>query len=318
MKNTTKNILLLIVVIILCLFFLEGFFRIFFADYSHTLGGPGMKKLIESTEFNNLGFRSDTDITTKTGPRIIILGDSMSFGHGIKETKNTWPAQLETKLKEQNPNVEVINTAWPGEDTETELLIYKRKAKQLNPDIVIIGYFLNDAETDESLKAREEHHKQFQSSSYIGNIFHAVFGKFFLENSYLYNMIIIFYDSLKQQTFEDSYINQVTTTYNGNLSLHQQQITNLIQEIRDSNAVPIVVTIPFFYNFEEYPFMNAHNFVENAAFENNAAYIDLLDNFKNKDASEYVIGKYDNHVNEEGSKIIADQIATFIATHELI
>tara|TARA_Y100000310_G_scaffold160385_1_gene160129 strand:+ start:1162 stop:2118 length:957 start_codon:yes stop_codon:yes gene_type:complete len=318
MKNTTKNILLLIVVIILCLFLLEGFFRIFFADYSHTLGGPGMKKLIKSTEFNNLGFRSDTDITEKAGPRIVILGDSMTFGHGIKQTKDTWPAQLETILKTQNPNVEVINTAWPGEDTETELLIYKRKAKQLKPDIVIIGYFLNDAETDESLKAREEHHQQFQSTSYVGNIIHAVFGKFFLENSYLYNMFIIFYDSLKQQTFADTYVNQVSTTYNNNLTLHKQQITDLITEIKNDNAIPIVVTIPFFYDFEDYPFTNAHTFVETAAFENNAAYVDLLDNFKNKETSKFIIGPYDNHVNEAGSTIIANTIAEFITLHELI
>ena len=97
---------------------------------------------------NSLGFR-DTREYSLSKPagtfRILVLGDSVTFGHGaLYETSYPW--LLEQRLRDWRPDVkwEVWNLGVPGYNTAQELAYLNEVGVRYQPDLVIVGFFLND------------------------------------------------------------------------------------------------------------------------------------------------------------------------------
>lgn len=103
---------------------------------------------------NALGFRDDRDYALEKPPgtfRIIVLGDSVTFGHGaLYET--TYPYLLEQRLKSWRPTVnwQVWNLGVPGYNTSNELEYLKRVGRHYQPDLVIVGFYPNDFTANEA------------------------------------------------------------------------------------------------------------------------------------------------------------------------
>jgi len=97
---------------------------------------------------NRLGFRDDREYSLEKGPstfRLLVLGDSVTFGHG-SVAEHTYPALLEQKLKAWRPDVDwqVWNLGVPGYNTSQELAHLLDVGPAFKPDLVIIGFFVND------------------------------------------------------------------------------------------------------------------------------------------------------------------------------
>ena len=97
---------------------------------------------------NALGFRDSRNYSLEKAPgtfRIIVLGDSVTFGHGaLAET--TYPYLLEEQLKAWRSGVkwEVWNLGVPGYNTAQELAYLNEIGASYAPDLVIVGFFPND------------------------------------------------------------------------------------------------------------------------------------------------------------------------------
>lgn len=92
---------------------------------------------------NNLGFRSDTPTSpAKSGPRVIIGGDSHTFG--LVDNSETMAAVLGARLSAGGPRVEVIDAGVGGTGPDEELALLKLLLP-LQPDVeVIVFYTGND------------------------------------------------------------------------------------------------------------------------------------------------------------------------------
>ncbi|OGG03294.1 hypothetical protein A2W14_02820 [Candidatus Gottesmanbacteria bacterium RBG_16_37_8] len=78
--------------------------------------------------------------------RILVLGDSVTFGHGVAD-EFTYPFQTEKILHNDSlENIEVINAGYAaGFSPDSYYLYLKERGLKLKPDIVLIGLFvLND------------------------------------------------------------------------------------------------------------------------------------------------------------------------------
>jgi lysophospholipase L1-like esterase len=104
--------------------------------------------------FNSLQFRDAEFGPRRPGVRrVAVLGDSFTEGQGVKEA-DTYPRRLEALLNAAGPDRwEVLNWGRRGadfprlHDTFEQLLEY-------DPDVVVYGMFLNDAEQSDAFRAR--------------------------------------------------------------------------------------------------------------------------------------------------------------------
>ena len=100
---------------------------------------------------NSSGFR-DLEFPKQKSPsvlRIICLGDSWTFGANVGQ-EQAYPQRLRNLLKQQFPNrsVEVLNLGVLGYSSFQGLELLKRWAIELEPDIVVLAFAMNDASVD--------------------------------------------------------------------------------------------------------------------------------------------------------------------------
>jgi lysophospholipase L1-like esterase len=101
-----------------------------------------------TVSFNSAGFRDDEFPATKSPDtiRIIALGDSWTFGHNV-DIDQSYPRRLNALLRADFPHkkIEVLNLGMLAYTSHQGLKLLQRKALALQPDIVLIGYSMNDA-----------------------------------------------------------------------------------------------------------------------------------------------------------------------------
>ena len=76
--------------------------------------------------------------------KLLILGDSISAGYGIKESEN-WVSLLEGSLKRDSFDIEIINSSVSGDTTIGGLSRIKNDLDQYSLDFVLIELGGNDA-----------------------------------------------------------------------------------------------------------------------------------------------------------------------------
>lgn len=96
-------------------------------------------------ETNSIGIR-ERELTKKAigERRILILGDSFTFGSGV-EVEEVYPRQVEGFLQSGGlPNFTVINAGVPAYSTFQEVIWFERIVDLIQPDAVILGFFLGN------------------------------------------------------------------------------------------------------------------------------------------------------------------------------
>ena len=96
---------------------------------------------------NGLGFRErDFAIPKPAGDcRIVVLGDSLTWGAGLA-VKERYTNLVDTYLDRAFPNrsIEVLNFGLTGGPTVTERDILRSIKDRVDPDLVVVGFVLND------------------------------------------------------------------------------------------------------------------------------------------------------------------------------
>ncbi len=202
-KPLVGRVVLLVVVLTICLLTLEAMLRMIYgrngmhfgiemwkyakalkrSSAIHDLGHehiPNSEAFLMGVpvKINSAGLR-DREFSLdkpKDTYRILALGDSTTFGWGAHQDK-TYPKLLEQKLNEKPPagcphHFEVINTGVGNYNTVQEVTYFKERGRLYKPDMVLIGFFINDAEEtpreQRSWLARESSLYVFLGSAYDG------------------------------------------------------------------------------------------------------------------------------------------------------
>lgn len=102
-----------------------------------------------TASINELGLRGTVPEVPRPPekPRILVLGDSSFFGHGIPDD-GTIAASLQKNLQATGIPVEVVNGGIPGYSTEQTKLLLEEVGWSLQPTLLVIGNLWSDNNAD--------------------------------------------------------------------------------------------------------------------------------------------------------------------------
>lgn len=94
-------------------------------------------------KINSQGFRGPEPSSDPARQRVIVLGDSITFGNNLA-LEETFPFQLQQQLSSRGRNLEVLNFGVHGYDTLQEVSSLELRGLGYHPDLVVVAYCLND------------------------------------------------------------------------------------------------------------------------------------------------------------------------------
>lgn len=255
---------------------------------------PGAKSEIYS--INSAGFR-DREFSKKKDPavfRIVMLGDSIVWGHGLA-LQDTFAKQLESLLNEvSDQKFEVLNFGVSGYSTQQEVELFRVKANEYDPDLVIVGYCLND----------------FEESSVEGEAFKRLYFDIF-SKSYLY-------DHLKRVIAGVSY-NQFGYMADAPPAQFDLREQFRLLESYSNGRKNLVVIFPALENFGNYLRSLDHRRIKDAIDGLNYETLDLLDTYRLCDAESLIIEPFDRtHPNSFGTRLAAQATLEMLAEKQLV
>lgn len=138
-------------------------------DYSYFMDTLSGRRLIPNThvvyvdgysktkiDINSHGFRDDEmpAINKPDETRILVLGDSITFGATMRK-EYTYVERAETYLaaKSRYGQTRLINGGVEGVGTKDEVDILVDQGFAISPDIVVVGFYLNDGNPPDRLAA---------------------------------------------------------------------------------------------------------------------------------------------------------------------
>lgn len=113
----------------------------------HVQKNPTGAPLQGYTGINALGFRGnvyDQSLQGEDSTKIMILGDSCSFGWGILDYRFTFQSLLEERLDELPGEYKVYNFSQPGYSSSQGKILFDRWFSEVSPDLLIIYFGWND------------------------------------------------------------------------------------------------------------------------------------------------------------------------------
>lgn len=111
-------------------------------------------------KLNGDGMRDSFDYPKERKPgtvRIVGIGDSGMFGWGVEQDED-YMTVLESNLNARagGPPAEVLNFGTPGYNFQLEFELLKTKALAWSPDIVVVGWCINDFDLPYFVRKKEE------------------------------------------------------------------------------------------------------------------------------------------------------------------
>ena len=235
--------------------------------------------------------------------RVVSLGDSFAWGASV-EFEDAYPQRLERGLsRRRHETWEVVNLALPGMNTVDHAAQLADEGMAYGPDVVLLGYVLNDSEDSQAAEARRA--IDWSQPKERG----------LLEHSALVRLVRgRLWATAENRRRVSGYKSMYADTAPGWVA--GRKALKTMGALCRERGVPFVVAIfPLFGNpmDDRYPFAEIHAKVSEAATEAGAKVVDLLPAYRGLRWELLVVdGVDDEHPNE-----IAHRIAAGVILHAL-
>lgn len=284
-----------------CLF--ETCFALFYdATDSFGLAKTSQRWNQRHIHLNNFGFRDRKDFTLKPKEavfRLLLVGDSFTFGHGVAEPEGRFGDILEQRGREATGGrFEIYNLSQPGLSTAGAIqLLTQQFQSGMTGDAVLYVYNLNDVE-DLS-----------EDSKYIiGTIILDQPQNVILREAYLPNFLYYRFSQLSRPEVRD-YFHWLQDAYTGDAWKRQAEQFDRLRELCQAHDVTLsVVVFPFLHDLGDYKFSQAHQTLMWYWKEHETPTLDLLPVMRYHQNERLVVNRYDAHPNERAHALAADAI----------
>ncbi len=303
-RSRFSGVMVLLTTVALIFIGAETYMRLFYVTtdgYGFTAMNYHWYKNFYWGHYNSLGYRdyepqpADAAVT-----RVAVLGDSFAMGHGINNLDDTFAQLLERDL---GPGYDVNVVAQSGWDSDVEL--YELESYPLQPDIVILSYYLNDI--DYLLQAPElnpDSHFTFPDSPLLS---------WFILNFFVPNYL---YYNLLQFTSPERTANHLQDLVDAHLdeTFWEQQAQRLYEIIAWSQRHDVRLIVLLWPHItaiaESQPAtQRVRAFFEDAGIP----VVDMSDALKDHDPRQLVVNRFDAHPGVEAHRLAAEALYPLVA-----
>jgi lysophospholipase L1-like esterase len=317
MRNLVTGLAVTIVTILVGLAMLEIFVRVAYSDGSNfdiemwryakdlkqvsAIPGVGHEHRPETSgtymgvpvSISSQGLRDrDYSLEKPAGVvRVLMLGDSLTFGWGAPVDGTTAKA-LERLLNAGGGNrrYEVVNTGVGNTNTAMQTAYFIDKGQAFDPDVVILNYFINDAEETPVKKDNWLTDWSYAAVFLAGRLD-------ILERTY-------FGKADWQQYYRDLYRSDAA-----GWTAAQRSFDALADFCAETDVELMVVNYPELHELDPYPFADITEEVRALAVERNLPFLDLLPAIRGEEPESLWVTPTDSHPNAKAAELFAQAIA---------
>jgi lysophospholipase L1-like esterase len=264
---------------------------------------------------NQLGLRDRNYPITKpqSSRRVLVLGDSFTFGLGVSNDSAVFPKLLEQWLNRTADNsrirhIEVLNGGLAGSLTADWMSLLERVTPSFNPDVVLVVFSLRDGTRTTAM------------GSFFGPIRNQIVRRDDASRLYrhLYTYRLV-RDYLDQRQVAHLYSTTLKASYFGTSKqteewrVAQDNLLRLLRFSKAHSAVMGLAIFPVLVNLDtHYPFRGISDTIYAFSVRNSILVHDLLPDFKGHTGPELWVSAYDQHPNERGHAIAAHALLPFV------
>ncbi len=242
---------------------------------------------------NRDGLRDrDFAVGQSASHRIIVLGDSLTFGWGV-EFHDTFAKRLERSLGEKGP-VEVLNFGHGNYNTVQEVDLFLDKGLAYEPDQVVLFFFINDAE-ETPVRSRWG----FLERSELVSLF--------------WSRLRVALSTVAQDSDFAAYYSALYDEDAPAWRATQSAFELLRDTCRDRDIELRVVLLPELHQLADYPFREPHDRVLSVLKSLGIPALDLAPRFPTDvDPKTFWVAPDDAHPNASAQALIAEYTSPFI------
>jgi lysophospholipase L1-like esterase len=255
---------------------------------------PNRQAVLMGVDFrtNSRGLR-DREFSYDKPPgrlRVLMLGDSLTVGWGVR-MEDTFSKRIEATLRNRGLDVEVINTGVGNYDTIQEVAYFLSEGIKYQPDIVVLNYFINDAEPVPPSKPPSFLLRHCESCIFLAGRIDT-----------LKRMIV------PQQSWDKYYL----SFYEGDHPKGWLGAKAAIHELADvchANGIDLLVAnLPELHDVQNYRFSRVTELVRQTAMEIRVEFADALPGVKQEESSRLWVTPPDPHPNARANELIANAL----------
>ena len=248
--------------------------------------------------------------------RILFLGDSFTYGQGVKEEQALFPAQVASALGQKTgerwpDRFEFYNGGIPGSLTKDWIGLYRESVDRFDPNLVVAVFFLrNGTRTFGSVSGLREVRQamnRFREESIL------------FRNSRLYRRVV---ENRKQREFGRSYFEFTRDAYLGRpeetqeWKLARRRLLLIRNETVERGGTFVLVIFPVLFGLSgDYPLQAVMDEISRFGNVNDIPVLSLLPAFWGEEPSKLWVSFLDQHPNERAHSIAAHAITDFLAEH---
>jgi hypothetical protein len=253
---------------------------------------------------NEFGFRDDHEFPEKVPEgrrRICFVGDSFTFGHGVKDVADRFSDRIAGRLDTARPGKFVVSniaeTAWEVWDvTDAVEAIVVNRGRRI--DVLVYTVCLNDIEVYEPASADEHARLGLHAPQFLP-----------LRDTYFLNML---YFRVRQAQLPEvrNYYSQLAASYgSAPWQRMQRKLDELREFCRDRSIDLRIVIFPFLHNLgPEYPFDAAHEQLGEYFRRAGVPCLDLKPLLTAHASEGLTVNRFDAHPNERAHALAAEAI----------
>lgn len=275
-------------------------------------------------DINSAGWRDREHAVAKPPGtyRMLSVGDSVTNGHGV-DGGEIYTRQLESILNADPPaqlDYEVILITLGALNSAQEVHLAETEGLRYEPDLIVVGYVLNDPGEGASLGRDRE---RAQERSFMARIKEGAQRSSLVHLAYRTGQRVMW--GARRALDEAEVAAYATDDYFARLHRSPESWARVtgafdrLERISTETEIPVLIVIfPVLHDFESYAWAEVHVQVAEAAGARGFHVLDLLPTYRGHDPNDLQVVEGDHvHPNAFGHRLAAEAISGFLRSNVL-